>query len=141
MNGTPGNDGQRQNRIPTPAIAAARPRGVSATDRAEVSRRFGPHFAGVPRLPDVARQDRRAEAVLFPVLGACLLFGIIYHFTGAMPVAHPPEIARQAGPASTVPQPSTAPGRSTHNRFDGWLGFPGRLSGFARERWRGGWTF
>lgn len=62
-------------------------------DRVEVSARFARRHEIGPRLVDIARQDRRAESVIYPLLCACGLFGIATHFASAVPDAHQMEAA------------------------------------------------
>ena len=67
--------------------------GVQCADRAEVSARFNePRNL---RLTELARVDCRAENILYPVLCACGLFAIAWHFISALPTAREMEVAFQ----------------------------------------------
>ena len=64
-------------------------------DRAEVTARFARPSDRPARLTDIARQDRRVEAFVYPVLCAGVLFAIGTHFAGSTAAAHQLEVALQ----------------------------------------------
>ncbi len=57
-------------------------------DEAHITARWGRPWRALPNWTEIARVDRRAELILYPLVCGCGLFAIAAHFYSAVPAAH-----------------------------------------------------